>query len=248
MAIARGTAYEYLRATGGTRAALVLTNNVWNRKMREACVVRLSFPVSADGLLTPILRTDPPLQAFPATPVLVSQASLGSPMHVVREDDLQRVEDALAMLLGFPHLFAVPPRVPPSPVGGVDFPAWSHIYYLRRREVVAADAAVDPFEDKRYVVVSVDRWNRRSDTVVAVRTTSRTKHPIEGIAFPAIEDGRIRACCGDASSFKASAFDRDRHFAPLHLPFEQMVAIADGVAETHGLRGAIERLRASGSA
>jgi hypothetical protein len=118
------------------------------------------------------------------------------------------------------------PAAPPTPPGPVTYPAWSQIYYG------------PPYQgqNKRYVVVSHDLHNRTTGRPIVVRTTSQPKrdHP----SFPAIEGGSARACCGDAVALAERDLrcrPGDHRPVPASLSLTDMVAIARGMAETHGL-------------
>ncbi|MBI4492220.1 MAG: hypothetical protein HY690_05450 [Chloroflexi bacterium] len=236
MPIQRGLAYAAPRSQVDTVAGLVLTNDVWNRKMGVYGVVRLIEPSFPDRLVAPVLDLGlgRPLQALPGQLVLRGAEDLGEALAALDAAVLARVEDGLAVALGFPYLFRDPPAAPPTPAGPMDYPEWGGLYYATSLRVGN--------EAKRYVVVSINSQNAAKQAVLVVRTTAQTKHPTHGIAFPRIEDGTKHACCGDLTSIMARTLPLQRPFVPQRLSLADMRAIANGLMETHGLAGALARL------
>lgn len=223
--IRRGTVY---RLDGGSRdlyGVLVLTNDTWNRRMNTVGVVPVRAPREPDSIWTPHLR-ESRLQAsvgflasFPASQLLEIRL-------VLEEDERDKVAQGLADLLHLESLCNSHPDAPP-PVAGVGlFPRWSEIYY--------AGPPVGPTgQTKRYVVVSDERWNALGRGALAVRTTTQQK--IWGEAFPMIEGGAARACCGDATVFPPTAFDLRNRPRPSSLSLDDMVAIAHGLCDVFDL-------------
>jgi mRNA-degrading endonuclease toxin of MazEF toxin-antitoxin module len=220
-------------ASPETVAVLVLTNNRWNATMHSVGVVPLRMPDGNTSPLAPIVSTSPALQAVAGRLLVVEKASLGAARFVFEGEQLAPVEDALMEVLALDDLFRSPPRRPPSPSGAVTYPRWGEVYYV-------AGQRFDT-EHKRYVVVSNDRWNRADGTAIAVRTTTQARR--WGAAFPDIQQGVARACCGDATAFAARRFILRTRPQPAWLPLADMTAIARGLVETHQLHAAVERHR-----
>ncbi len=228
MAIQRGLAYALDGASAETVAVLVVTNDHWNSVMYSVGVVPLRRPIGDPSPLAPIVDT---LQAFAGRLVAVEKSSLGPARLVLDAGQMAAVEDALCEVLALGELCRTSPSRPASPPGPVTYPRWAEIYYV-------AGQRFDE-EHKRYVVVSNDDWNRADGTAIAVRTTTTARR--WGTAFPAIQDGAARACCGDAATFAARRFNLRNRPQPRWLPLADMAAIARGLAETHQLQPAVER-------
>jgi mRNA-degrading endonuclease toxin of MazEF toxin-antitoxin module len=231
MSVTRGVAFSFARPTRHAVAAVVLTNDTWNDRMRDVGVVPLVPPSAGDGPLSPIVASS--MQALPGQLLSLPQDVLGQPLEVLAADQLSRIEDALCRVLGLAHVLGDPPRSPPVPGGAITYPRWGDIYNVAHASYAG--------EHKRYVVVSEDRWNARAKTVIAVRTTTQIKHA--HASFPHIQRGIAQACCGDATSFLASRFELNRTFMPQRLTTTDMRAVATGLVQTHGLEAAIARLQ-----
>lgn len=231
MSIQRGVAYTLEASSPQTVAVLVLTNDRWNAAMHAVGVVPLRTPEGDGSPLAPIVSKTPPLRAVAGRLVAVEKASLGAARLVLEAEQLARVEDALCEVLALRYLRGASPTRPPSPPGPVNYPRWGEAYYVAGQRFGV--------EHKRYVVVSNDQWNHADGTAVAVRTTTTARR--WGTAFPAIQDGAARACCGDATTFAAPRFVMRGRPQPQWLPLADMVAIARGLIDTHQLEAAIGR-------
>jgi mRNA-degrading endonuclease toxin of MazEF toxin-antitoxin module len=213
---------EVHRLAGRQAGILVLTNDTWNRLMG-----------SVGGVLVAAAGSDPLAVALPgfggvalcAVLLAIPLRLLGRLEHVAAAAELTEIAEAVRGLLGHPGLLSSPPEAPPRPPGPVTYPAWGQVYY----------GPPIGGESKRYVVVSHDLHNRSTGRPAVVRTTSR--HKRDHRSFPAIRAG-ARACCGDA----ATVAERDLRCRPgdgrpepPSLTLLDMVAIAHGMAETHGI-------------
>lgn len=234
MPIQRGLVYTTPSSSVGTIASVVLTNDVWNRTMGVYGLVRLIEPALTQTVITPVLDVaGHAFQGLPAQVILGNSSDLGEAIAALDQAALNRIEDGLAEALGLPFLLSTPGALPPTPPGAFNYPEWAGIYY-------ATSLPVDQ-ETKRYVVVSTNRLNAHSRSAMVVRTTSQTKYPTEGIAFPAIEAGSKHACCGDLTSVLASSLPLHRSFQPQRLSFSDMQSVAQGLVQTHLLDGALAR-------
>jgi hypothetical protein len=232
--IQRGLVYATPSSSAGTIATVVLTNDLWNRKMGVYGLVRLVQPALRETVITPVLDVNgQALQALPSQLVLGHNRFLGEAVAALDQPTLDRVEGGLVEALGLLRLLSTPAALPPTPAGSFTYPEWAGVYY-------ATTLRVDD-EAKRYVVVSTNRENARCPTVLVVRTTSRTKQPTEGIAFPAIEDGSKHACCGDLTSVLKSTLPLQRSFQPQRLSFNDTQSVAQGLVQTHQLGEALAR-------
>lgn len=201
--------------------------------MHAVGVVPLHVPDRGASKLAPVVVDAPPLQVSPGRLMAVEKASLGSTQFVLAEDQMARVEDALCEVLALSDLCQPMPRRPPPPTGPVTYPRWGEIYYIAGQRFAN--------EHKRYVVVSNDHWNRADGTAVAVRTTTQDRR--SGTAFPPLQGGAAKACCGDATAFAARRFDLRQRPQLRWLPTADMVAIAWGLVETHQLHAAVRRVQ-----
>jgi hypothetical protein len=188
---------------------------------------------SVGGVLVAAVGSDPlavPLRGHSGAALCgillaVPRTGLATLEHVADGSELETVARALRGLLGHQGLLSAQPVAPPRPPGPVSYPAWGEVYY----------GPPVGGQSKRYVVVSHDLHNQATGRPVVVRTTSRQKRNHR--SFPAIAAG-ARACCGDA----ATVAERDIRWRPgdgrpdpRSLQLADMVAIAQGMAETHGI-------------
>jgi mRNA-degrading endonuclease toxin of MazEF toxin-antitoxin module len=224
MPVLRGTVYRFAGGSSDLYGALVLTNDVWNRRMATVGVVPVRAPSSPTSVWEPLFSREPELQARVGFLAAQPRGRLLEARFVLAADQLARVAVALSDLLSVPDLAASPPEAPSSVPGPADYPRWAEIYYAG--PPVAGQV-------KRYVVVSRDHWNATSASAVAVRTTSQPK--AWGTAFPAIQGGAARACCGDATALPRGRFDLARRPSPLSLDLEDMARIARGLADVFEL-------------
>jgi mRNA-degrading endonuclease toxin of MazEF toxin-antitoxin module len=203
---------------------LVLTNDVWNRRMGAVGVVPVRLPVTLDSLWEPAFSHEPGLQARVGFLTSQPKTRLLDARFVLAPDQLARVGDALADVLALADLSAMPPSPPGSVPGVADYPRWGEIYY-----------AGPPIggQVKRYVVASRDQWNATNASAVVVRTTSQPK--TWGTAFPRIEDGAARACCGDATALPRNRFDLIGRPSPSWLDLDDMVRVARGLLDVFDL-------------
>ena len=198
--------------------------------MHDVGVVPLK-PLLDPNPLRPRVCDWPALMALCGHLVAIESSNLGPEIRQLSDDEMARVEDGVAELLGLRYLCQKPPLLPPSPAGAAAYPRWGEVYY--------AGPAVDN-QTKRHVVVSNDYWNSTAGNGVAVRTTSQLKRA--GLSFPAIENGAAVACCGDATSFVHADFDLVGRPEPPRLALDDMSRIAWGLVETHQLESAVSRL------
>lgn len=169
-------------------------------------------PAISDRGLVAVL---PQIMALP-------KSKLGAERRQLDEIETLKVAEGLNEILALPYLRRSTPQNAPSPSGDkVSYPRWGEIYYAGP-EVEGAR--------KRYVVVSNDFWNQQADGIhLVVRTTSQPKS--SGVAFPEIENGAARACCGDITSFRSKSFDMLERPVPQRLYLPDMVRVAHGLAE-----------------
>jgi mRNA-degrading endonuclease toxin of MazEF toxin-antitoxin module len=224
--VRRGTVHRFASGSPGLFGVLVLTNDVWNRRMGTVGVVPVRPAATPDSLWEPRFSDAPVLQAFVGFLTARPKDRLLEARFVLAPEQLAKVGAALGDVFGLPDLCATP-AIPPSPVRGpVDYPRWGEIYY-----------AGPPIggQTKRYVVVSRDHWNAASTSAVAVRTTSQPK--AWGDAFPAIEGGAARACCGDATAIPRGRIDLVRRPFPPALDLDDMVRVGRGLLDVFDLEG-----------
>ena len=174
--------------------------------------VNMLRPAVSDGDLVAVL---PNVLAIP-------KSKLGPERRQLTEAEMVRVKLGLKEILAMSYLRRPVPTNAPSPGGSlIDYPRWGEIYY--------AGPLVNGTR-KRYVVVSNDFWNQQPDGIhLVVRTTSQLKS--HGVAFPEIEGGAARACCGDITSFRSASFDMVGRPDPERLDLADMVRVANGLAE-----------------
>ncbi len=238
MPLLRGTVHELTGVQD--RSLAILTNDRWNSRMsyigaavvrRDIHAVEAPYAVElADGRFATAARVVSFLTPDAATqqdPCLIGPAQ-GS----LSAAELARLEDAFVRFLQLPLLLSPVPR-PRRPLGDAStYPNWGDIYL--GREPIAN-------ERKRFIIVSPNEWNQAAGIVTAVRTTSQSKGDL--VQFPTIQRGRIHACCGDLSTFGASEIlmRRQDRPTPATCTITEMVAVAKGIAVTHGLTGALHR-------
>ncbi len=209
---------------GGDTGLLVLTNDTWNRVMGAIGGVLVAPRRDLDPLSVE-LPGDPRV-ALVGVLLAIPHPRLTTLEYVLPAALLELVAGGLRGVLGHPVLLASLPAAPPIPPGPVSDPAWGQIYY----------GPPHLGESKRYVVVSHDLHNRTTGRPIVVRTTSQPKRAHR--SFPAIEGGAARACCGDATSLAERhlrCHPGDHRPRPASLSLADMVAVARGMAETHGL-------------
>lgn len=224
--VRRGTVHRLAGGSAGLYGVLVLTNDVWNRRMGTVGVVPIRPAAGPGSLWEPVFADQPVLQARVEFLAALPSSRLLEPRFVLPVDDLGRVADALGDLLALPGLCAVPP-VPPSPVPGpTAYPRWGEIYYV---------GPPISGQVKRHLVVSRDEWNATTPSAVVVRTTSQPKR--WGSAFPPIEGGAARACCGDATNLGRAHVDMVGRPSPPALDLADMARVARGVADVFELTG-----------
>ncbi len=219
----RGTVYRLDGGSVGLYGVLVLTNDVWNRRMRTVGVVPVRAAAS-ESLWEPIVALEPHIQTRVGFLASLPAERLIEARFVLTADQIRPVEAALADILALTDLCATPAMEPPLVPGLADYPRWGEVYY-----------AGPPIHGqvKRYAVVSRDDWNARAPVAIAVRTTSQDKS--WGRAFPAILGGSARACCGDATTLVRGRFDLSGRPSPATLSFEDMVRVAWGLADVFEL-------------
>jgi mRNA-degrading endonuclease toxin of MazEF toxin-antitoxin module len=222
--LVRGTVYRFAGGSSDLYGALVLTNDVWNRRMATVGVVPVRAPASPASPWEPVFSREPSLQARVGFLTAQPKERLLEARFVLPPEQLARVADALSDLLGLSELAATPPGAPSSVPGAADYPRWAEVYYAG--PPVAGQV-------KRYVVVSRDHWNAANASAVAVRTTSQPK--TWGVAFPAIQHGNARACCGDATAIPRGRFDLASRPSPPSLELEDMVRVARGLGDVFEL-------------
>lgn len=216
----RGTVYRFSGGSPKLVGVLVLTNNVWNRRMNTVGVVPVRMPVSPDSIWEPVCLGEPRLQARVGYLTSRPRERLEEAIFTLSHDQVAQIGAALADLLAIRDLTADPASVPVAPSGTINYPRWSEVYYVGPPIVG---------QIKRYVVVSRDHWNAASGSAITVRTTSQQKN--WGAAFPPIEAGAARACCGDATALPRPRFDFVRRPSPAVLDFDDMVNVARGLAD-----------------
>jgi mRNA-degrading endonuclease toxin of MazEF toxin-antitoxin module len=209
---------------GGETGLLVLTNDTWNRVMGSVGGVL----VAPHGDLDPLSVELPGDRRVALVGVLLTipHARLTTLEYVVPSAQLEHVAGGLRSVLGHPVLLSSPPAAPPIPAGPVTYPAWGQIHY----------GPPHRGESKRYVVVSHDLHNRTTGRPIVVRTTSQAKR--DHRSFPTIEGGTARACCGDAAALAERHLrcrPGDARPIPASLSLTDMVAVARGMSQTHGL-------------
>lgn len=203
---------------------LVLTNDIWNARMSSIGGVLVALTGAVDPLSVRLGSTGG--LALPSLVMSLPRPMLGDAFYRSTPAELHAVEAALKAVLALDDLTQTPPRPPGGPAGPILGPAWGQIYY---GPPIAG-------QKKRYVVVSHDVHNATTGRVLAVRTTSRTKR--DSVSFPLIQSRRAQACCGELSLLTTDLLEWQPHHGrpgPSALDLDDMVAVARGVAQTHGL-------------
>lgn len=123
----RGTIYRFDGGSSDLYGALVLTNDVWNRRMASIGVVPVRLATDVGSLWEPVVAAEPRLQARIGFLAAQPKERLLEARFVLAPDQLTRAASALAELFAWPDLAAMPP-VPPKPVSGpADYPAWAEV-------------------------------------------------------------------------------------------------------------------------
>lgn len=237
MPFLRGVIYAAAQQLPGTEAFLVVTNDRWNQTMSQIGVlpVRRIVPEHDAPYSAPLPDGSQILASRLVAPDVSSGASplLGVARGAVTDDVLAAVEDRLVLFLQLDRLVAPAPRIP-RPVGDATrYPIWGDIYL--------AGPPVDG-ERKRRIVVSPNAWNAVSGLATLVRTTTAFKY--DDVAFPQIQGGAARACCGDATTMvhgQIRLSERERP-EPRAATMAEMTRLAKGLIATHELDRAIARL------
>ncbi len=223
--IRQGTVYRLEGGSPDLYGVLVLTNDVWNRRMATVGVVPVRARRDPETIWTPSFG-NPPLQVSVGFLASLPGRLFQEIRLVLDADERGKVARSLADLLAIEALCADPPAAPPAVAGAGRFPRWGQIYY-------AGPRVGQSMQTKRYVVVSDERWNALGRGAIAVRTTTQQKS--WGEAFPSIEGGLARACCGDATVIPANQFDFHGRPQPGALSLDDMVAIARGLSDVFDL-------------
>jgi len=233
MAFLRGWIYRPAQERPTTSGLVVLTNDRWNQTMLRVGVVPVRTAVAPfDIPYSVALPGGTHVVASRLVAPHVEGGLLGLVEGALDATTLAAVEDRLCAFLQIPELLRPAPRPAPPLGDATRYAAWS--------EVHRAGPEVDG-ERKRRIVVSPNPWNAVSGMATFVRTT--TSFAGHGDEFPQVQGGAGHACCGDATTFELRAVllqRRDRpvpHSTTLH----DMVAIARGLAVTHGLEEAVRR-------
>jgi len=194
--------------------------------MRTVGVVPVRAIERIESIYDPIISRDPPLQV--SVGFLSSRAieNLLETRLVLDADQLHAVGYGLSELLLVDDLGVRPLSVPHRLPGVSVYPRWGEVYYAGPR--VGVEGQV-----KRYVVVSDDRWNATQVSAIAVRTTTQNKR--WGDAFPLIEGGGARACCGDATVLPHNLFDLRNRPRPAYLSLDDMASVARGLRDVFDL-------------
>jgi mRNA-degrading endonuclease toxin of MazEF toxin-antitoxin module len=215
---------------------LVLTNDDWNAHMSAVVAVPLTTLDGNSRQLPHTVPVDSAIGLEPSEPRYVAvvpwlaalpKEDLG-PLFVQAGSKLiEQVEQSLIDLLDLRVVLGRPPA-PSAPVGTASqVPRWAEIYYGPPQGV--------PAQHKRYVVVSNNGWNASAmRSVLCVRTTTSAKR--SGDAFPAIEAGQARACCGELRALSKRLLDLRSRPRPPSLSLDDMRAVAQGVADVLELR------------
>ncbi|HEX9496275.1 MAG TPA: hypothetical protein VGA38_11005 [Candidatus Limnocylindria bacterium] len=235
MPVFRGTLHELTVPGVSTLGAVVISNDRWNAAMSQVTVVPVVASVRPEERDYALPYRNAAISAARPLAVLAPpdpRSALGAPIASLDAEDLDALDELLCRFLQLPTLLVGVPA-PARPTGDVRaYPVWGDVY---RGPVLAG-------ERKRFVVVSPNEWNRASGLAVGVRTTTQLK--IDDLWFPAILDGRTRACCGDATTLPHAQWRLGRRDRP--VPFttttRDMVAIARGLADVYDLDAALARL------
>ena len=151
--VRRGTVYRLLGGSPDLYGALVLSNDVWNRRMASVGAVPVRAPAGRSGPWEPSFSARLVLSARVGFLASLPTERFLEARFVLSDEQLRVVAAAMADLLALPELLASPPEAPEPVPGEVDHPRWGEIYY-----------AGPPIQGqvKRFVVVSRDRWNARA--------------------------------------------------------------------------------------
>lgn len=228
-----------LRRTGASRshAVLILTSPEWNATMSQVggVVVRQHVAALEEPHCVGLAGGDIAVCCAVVSLLAPSleESPIGEAIRDLGPEELEQVEDRVAMFLRLPQLAAGRPLRPELPGDPARYPLWGDVYY--------AEPLIDD-ERKRYVIMSPNAWNAVAPYVSLVRTTSRDKANVA--AFPLIEGGAARAACGDLSVRRHGEIiiDPRSRPTPRTVSFGDMSVIARGIARTHLLEGAISRL------
>jgi hypothetical protein len=157
--------------------------------------------------------------ASPGHLVWSSCAALSDDLGPVSTEELVSVEDRLAEILLLTELarrVPVPPKrgQPPSSA----HPLWGATYH-----------AGPPIggQNKRWVVVSHDHFNRATGRALCVRTTSNLS--FRGPTSPQIERGGALAICDDVASRAQSRFDLASSSRITQSTVPELTAVARGL-------------------
>jgi hypothetical protein len=221
----RGIAYSI---NGTDKQGLVLTKDSWNSRGFGVGLVPIS--PTDDERTSPLalpLDDDPTLCLDPARLVLVPREALGKAQRALSDPSLQRLERKLGELIDAARLTTRPLRGIKPPAGRIDYPRWGEVYY-RKSERIQGEA-------KRYLVVSIDDWNRQGNTILICRTTTQPKQPTD--EFPIVQDGKSQVVCGELAALAPHGLDLDqRPQGQVRLGLQEMAAVVGGIAHTHLLR------------
>lgn len=221
--IQRGVGYEIAGSRSDARA-VVLTKTAWNERMSAVGLVPMLEPAEVDS---PFRVYENPGFVYDVTKILsVPRERVGEARFAPADSILERIEQKLGELLELPRLMSEPPRAVRTPAGVIDYPRWGEVYYIAGQRFDG--------ENKRYVVVSDDRWNQQKRTVLVIRLTSQPKFPSD--EFP--EVAGYQACCGELSAVPAAAVNMTGRPATgaTRLRLTDMAAVAHGIVNTHVIR------------
>lgn len=225
----RGQIVDVEAGAASNVGALILSNDVWNRKMAglAAIPVRARSAVPVHGVPLGTLGWADPhwLSTLPV-------GRLGRPTHVVAQAELDAIEDALVDIMALADVCVSDPMPPLSPAGAITYPRWGDIYWI---PALAAETG----QTKRYVVVSHDHYNSAGNRPFVVRTTSQEKRNTQD--FPVIEGGACHACCGEVLSQPTKNIQMRPRPAPESLSIGDMAAIGWGIASVLELEAAVAR-------
>lgn len=237
MPFLRGVIYAAAQALPATEAFLVVTNDRWNQTMSQIGVlpIRRVVPQCDAPYSTPLPSGGHVLASRLVAPDVGPTAPplLGAARGAVMPEVLAAVEEQLILFLQLDRLRAPAPRIPGPAGDATTYPVWGELYL--------AGPLING-ERKRRVVVSPNAWNAASGLATLVRTTTSFKYDDE--AFPKIQGGAARACCGDATTMSHEQIrlaERERPH-PRVATMAEMTRIAKGFVATHGLGRALARL------
>jgi len=191
--------------------------------MHGVGVIALKEPFAEESLLTPAVGD---LQADAGRLVVLPQGELSDALYVPEPEEVIGVERGLADVLDLRRLVRPSPLAPQPVPGVIDYPRWGHIYWA---------SGLGTGENKRYVVVSNDRWNKQTKAPIIVRMTTQPKRRAED--FPEVQDGDAQACCGEATSVAHAVLNQRQRPSPPSLPLRDMSAVAGGLMSVLELGG-----------